>query len=235
MSGMNLRGPRIRIPIITGKRLAKPKTFSKKKKKIMKNTIFLSDHIEGVLSQAGVELDGAQSSDLFSLIYSNAGLFKFSFLQKAGIVTTRSSLRDMYDRVPMLYEGLDNRERETMDLDRDMEAFLKRKVTGEHIFLYFLRMRSRDHKMWYTTYAQVKNHWELDRMIEILEKSSHKLGFNGFSGLPYHMVIEGKHYDCVPLSCGDLPIEWALRVEIPECTCGTVNWERTGFIGSEWR
>ena len=143
-------------------------------------------------------------------------------------------MKNIYDTVPRIFEGLEGNEQQTMEFDRDMEAYLIRKAKGEHIFLYFLRMRSRDHHVWYTTYAQVKNHWELSRMIEILDDSEHELGFSGFSGMPYHMVIEGKHYDCVPLETGDLPIEWTLRVEIPECSCGTKNWEKAGFIGGEW-
>lgn len=211
-----------------------PRKTSKKERKATQNAEYLTDHILKQLNAAGIVHTAGQEIRLYQMMLCNEGLFKFRFLEKCGIAADKSTLRDIYDRVPTIYDGLDNNERESIDFDSDMEALLKRKATGENIFLYFLRMRSRDHKVWYTSYAQVKNHWELGRMMDMLEKTAHDLGFKGFSGMPYHMVIEGKHFDCVPLETGDLPIEWALRAEIPECTCGTVNWEKTGFIGSEW-
>jgi len=51
--------------------------------------------------------------------------------------------------------------------------------------------------------------------------------------MPYHAVMEGKHYDCVPLDTGHLPIGWGLRVEVENCTCGVKNWERGAFVGNE--
>lgn len=212
----------------------KPVRVSKKKLKAQENASYLTKHIVKILRQASIRVTNSQRMDLYNLIANNDGEFDFKFLRRCGIAATQLDLQSMYSRIPLLFDGIENDEKSTFEFDADMEAYLKRKATGEHIFMYYLRMRSRDHNIWYTTYAQVKNHWELGRMIEILENSEHELGFLGFSGMPYHMVIEGKHYDCVPLETGDLPIEWILRVEIPECECGTVNWERTGFIGGEW-
>lgn len=211
-----------------------PLRILKAERKYMQNATYLVKHILDSLTKAGISYSEKQKLYLYQLILANEGLFKFSFLKTVGFVVTREALQNLYLKVPTIYEGLDNKERETVDFDRDMEALLKRKANGEYIYLYYMKVRARDHNMWYTNYAQVKNHWELGRMVKILEKSEHDIGFIGFKGLPYHMVIEGKHYDCVPLNTGDLPIEWTLRVEIPECTCGTANWEKTGFIGSDW-
>ena len=210
------------------------KKLSKKKQNAAENASYLTNHIIEMLAKAGFNYNESQKRHLYNLILDNDGKYRYDFLEDCGLAINHLVLREMYERVPLLYDGIGNEEQATVDFDRNMEALLKRKATGEHIFMYFMRMRSRDHKIWYTTYAQVKNHWELSRMIEILENSEHELGWQGFGGMAYHMVIEGKHYDCVPLDTGDLPIEWTLRVEIPSCNCGTVNWEKSGFVGGDW-
>lgn len=207
---------------------------TKKEKAIAEQSSIIYNHIKKILKKAGIYADVLTMSRLYCEIVANKGVFKKEFFKEVGIDVDKQVLLSLYSTLPKIFDGGDSLEHDVVNFDRDMEAFLKRIATGTHIFLYFMRARSSYHKIWHTTFAHVQNHCQLGRLMDILDNTPHENGFIGFSALPFHMVIEGDHFDCVPLEVGDLPVEWVLRAAVHDCKCDTQNWGKSAFVGTEW-
>jgi hypothetical protein len=96
-------------------------------------------------------------------------------------------------------------------------------------------MRASNVQYQYAVHVRLQNHWELDRMLEQIERLEASENREILGGLFYHTCIDGVHLDCVPLETRGFPVEWVISVKVPGCKCKCANWEKKPFMGTGWK
>lgn len=223
--------------LLTGRKQLRPRRpkaigLSKRKRELLKTSRLLAQKIVLMLRRSGVSVTENQYLTMKDRIFSNKGRFTPSILTKAGLANRYVAQQIMSSLI--VEDEATTARTDVGKFDQEMEGFFRRMERGNFIGLAFLRMRASSVQFQHAVHVRLQNHWQLDRVLEHVERLEFSENKQVIGGLFYHTVIDGLHLDCVPLNTKGLPVEWVISVKIPDCDCKCANWEKTPFLGSDW-
>lgn len=228
----------MKMGLLTGRNQLGPRRprivkLGKKKQGLLNTSRLLSQKIVLMLRRAGVPVTENQYLAMKDRIFSNKGRFAPSILAEVGL-SNRYVAQQIMSSLIVEDEATTART-DVGKFDQEMEGFFRRMERGNFIGLAFLRMRASSVQSQHAVHVRLQNHWQLDRVLEHIERLEISEDRQIIGGLFYHTVIDGLHLDCVPLHTRGLPVEWVVSVKISDCDCKCANWEKTPFMGKKWQ